>query len=173
MVKQVQSRTEDPAGESRTGGGGPGAVESLDALGAEATRLQSAEVEERQAVVVAQEQSEERKVQAAQDAAAQEVAAMLGMLRDLAAPMVEDAGYLKPGQTAAIWTDGHMLKISGPLLAVLDRHGMDLSDLMEKAGPYVMLAAGLLLPGVATLKAVRENKAARAVEPAEPAADGQ
>ena len=153
-------------------GAGPDAVESLDDLAREGAQLQAREIEQRQAVAVSQEQAAERQQLAEQTAAANEIAALLGLVRDMAAPLVEDAGYLKPGQTKAIWTDAHLQRISVPLIVVMERHGMELGDLMEKAGPYVMLVAGLALPGVATIKAVRENKAARAAEPL-PAADGQ
>jgi hypothetical protein len=168
MVKVVAK----PDEESRTGAG-PNAVESLDDLAREGTQLQAGEAEQRQAVAVAHEQSAERQQQVEQQAAANEIAALLGLVRDMAAPLVEDAGYLKAGQTKAIWTDVHLQRTSVPLIVVMERHGMELGDLMEKAGPYVMLVAGLALPGVATIKAVRENKAARQAEKTEPAPDGQ
>lgn len=150
--------TDAPApGESRTGG--PGDVESLADLAREAHELeQGAQQEAAQRAELATQKDAARE-QAQQDAAAQEIAVLLGLVRTMAAPAVEALGYLKPGQTREIWSDDVLNAASGPLVAIMARHGVGLADVMQTWGPYAMLFVATAVPAVATVKAVRENRA--------------
>ena len=108
--------------------------------------------------------------QAAAAQAAAEVAALLGMVRTMVAPPVEALGYLKEGQTKAIWSDEVLQAAAGPLVAIMERHGVGLGDLMQSWGPYAMLFVATAVPAMSTIKAVRENRAEKAAEDAKAAA---
>lgn len=144
----------------------------MEDLGREARELAASEVravEDKRAVVVAQQESA-----AAADAAAAaaEVAALLVLVRTMAAPPVEMLGYMKPGQTADIWTDDVLAAAAAPLVAIMERHGWAVADLLGTWGPYAMLFVATGVPAVATYKAVRENKAEKAAARERAAAAG-
>ena len=136
----------------------PGKVESLADLAREAADQDRAEQLQQTQARDLVEAGQQREQQQQQAAAATEVAALLGVVRTMAAPAVEGMGYLKPGQTAQIWSDQVLEAASGPLVAIMDRHGVGLGDLMESWGPYAMLFVATAIPAVATVKAVRENR---------------
>lgn len=161
MAKVIEART---GGEGETRTGAPGEVEDLAALAREAGELEAdaqREQEQRREVVVQQQQQQQ---QAAADQAAAEVAALLGLVRTMAAPPVEALGYLKPGQTQQIWTDAVLESAAGPLVAIMERHGVGVADLMQSWGPYALLFVATAVPAMATLKAVRENRAEKAAQ---------
>lgn len=163
-------RTEDGA-EARTGGGtvDPLAVEPLTDLAAEARALDQREQASAAAVVQRQEdaeRAEQRAAEAEAAAAAQELADVLVMGRDMAADLLESAGKLPVGQLAEIWSEDKLVKVSGALLMVLERHGAGVAQLLERWGPHVALAVAVMPPTVATVKAIKANATARPIEAA-------
>lgn len=130
---------------------GPNENESLTDLASMA-----AEIDNPQDAPAAQAQ--QLASQAAQtDAAFNDLTDTLKMARDMAAPMVEGMGYLQPGQTRKIWTDAVLAQIAAPIVAIMERHGLDLGDAMKQAGPYVALIVGLWSPCAATWAAIQAN----------------
>lgn len=89
----------------------------------------------------------------------QDVTDLLIMCREMAAPAAEGAGILKPGQILKIWTDDVLRRIARPMVQLMNRHGVGVGEAFEKWGPYVMLMAGIVGPGFATYRAVKENEA--------------
>jgi len=149
------------AGAPAPAPGGAG-VEDLRALAAEARNVDQAEQLQQQQAVVTQEQAEQRRQQQQQQTEAMEVVGLLSVVRDLGGAMAEDAGYLAPGRTRAIWTDEALTRIAGPLVVIMHRHGGSLSEWMQQWGPYMALVAAAAMPVGATLREVREQRAARA-----------
>lgn len=97
-----------------------------------------------------------------EQATAKDIADILKMARDLAAPMVEAMGYMRPGQTAQIWNDAALEKIAEPAFDLMQRWGIDLGTALGRMGPYVGLLIGLWAPSMATWAAIQENAAALA-----------
>lgn len=153
----------------------PSGVEDLSALAGEAAALDQAEAAQASQAVASQEQIEQRRQEQLQDAEAKEVAGLLGVIRDLAGAMAEDAGYLAAGRTRAIWTDARLEGIAGPLVSIMHRHGGSLGEWMQQYGPYLALVAAAAVPAGATIREVREQRQARAKAgetDAAPAPDG-
>jgi hypothetical protein len=175
MVKKIEARTGDAPEQARTGG--PGDVESLDSLAAEGAAVQSAETDQARAQVITAEEAEARRAAAETANAAKEIAAVLVLVRDGAAMMADEAGALPKARTLAIWTDDTVDRISAPLAVIIERHAGGMGEFMQQWGPYLMLLAATALPAGATIKAVREHRAATAAMspapgPDKPAAEG-
>lgn len=159
MVKKTEARTGGEPEQARTGGG-PGDVESLDSLAAEGAAVQSAATDQARAQVITAEDAEQRRAAAEQAQAAKEIASVLVLVRDGAAMMADEAGALPKPRTLAIWTDDTMERIAGPLAVIIERHAGGMGEFMQQWGPYLMLLAATALPAGATIKAVREHRAA-------------
>jgi hypothetical protein len=146
---------------------GPAAVESLDDLAGLARTLDTppgAPVVDPQAAADAERRTREAQVAAC----ARDFAELLEVARESLAPLLEEGGVLKPGQVAAIWDDKALKRIAYPLAVLAQRHGLNADAVMEQYGPWLLLAAGIGLPGFATFKAIKANRQAPA--PAAPAA---
>jgi len=148
---------------------GPAAVESLDDLAGLARTLDTppgaaAPVVDPKAAADAERRAREAEVAAC----ARDFAELLQVARESVAPLLEDSGALKPGQVAEIWNDQALKRIAYPLAVLAQRHGLNADAVMEQYGPWLLLAAGIGLPGFATFKAIKANRQAPA--PAAPAA---
>ena len=139
---------------------GPASVESLDELAAMARTLETpaAPVVDPAAAAEAERRARDAEIAAT----AKDFGELLQVVRDSVAPMVEGSGVLRPGQVAEIWTNKALDRIAYPLAALAQRHGLNANAVMEQYGPWLMLAAGLGLPGLATFKAIKENRQAQA-----------
>lgn len=87
---------------------------------------------------------------------------LMELAREAADPLLVDSGAFEPGQVAAIWSEPSLRSIAVPLVQICDRHGMGVGEVLDRWGPYVGLAAAVLFPSLATYKALRANKAAKA-----------
>lgn len=140
-------------GEAVHGGTGPHQVESLDDLAAEGKRLDSGAAPAAPGAPPAEVD---------QPATLEDIVDLLSASREMAAPALEDAGVLKADQLRAIWTDDALRRIAKPLLSIMRRHNLNVEGALDKWGPYIMLLAGMVGPGWATFRAVRENMAKQA-----------
>lgn len=129
------------------------AVESLADLGKAAALLDAppapAGETAQAAAVVVQDQ-----------AGADDLVDVLRMARDMAAPMIEAMGYMRPGQVKEIWSDAQLRAIAEPAIEIMRRHGVGLAEALDKLGPYVGLIVGLWMPCLATWQAIKANIAA-------------
>lgn len=141
---------------------GPAAVESLDDLAAMARTIDTPAPAGPVVDPAAAAEAERRARDAAIAATTKDFHELLQVARAAVAPLVEDGGALKPGQVEAIWNDAALQRIAYPLATLAHRYGLGASEIMEQYGPWLMLAAGLGLPGFATLKAIKENRQAQA-----------
>lgn len=105
--------------------------------------------------------------QVAQATASADLLDVLTMARDMAAPMVESMGYLKPGETAQIWTKARLTAIAEPLVAIMERHGIGMAEAMSQYGPYFALIVGLWAPSMQTWAAIQANAIALTAPPTE------
>lgn len=86
---------------------------------------------------------------------------MLVAVREMAGPAAAEAGVLTEAQVATIWDDARLERIARPLLAIMQRHNLNnIEAAFDKWGPYAMLMAGLVVPGFATWRAIREHQSA-------------
>lgn len=92
-----------------------------------------------------------------QESTPKDLADVLALARDMAAPMVEAMGYLRPGQTREIWSDAALLSIAEPACEIMRRHGVGLGDALAAMGPYIGLVVGLAPPIIATYAAIQSN----------------
>lgn len=93
------------------------------------------------------------------DTSADELADLLKLARDMAAPLVEAMGYLRPGQTKEIWSDAVLKSIAAPAIDIMRRFDVGLEEALEKIGPYLGLLIGLYAPSIATWTAIKQNAA--------------
>ncbi len=150
-MSRVPVRTENPPGEGDDGpvqAINPGAAESLADLVAEATLIDAGTPAPGAVVATAEQPAE---------ATASDLADVLILARDMAAPMVETMGYLAKGQTREIWSDAVLKSIAEPLLEIMGRWGIGLGEALQKAGPYVGLFVGLAPPAMATWAAIQDK----------------
>lgn len=138
------------SGESVKGSANPHQVESLDDLAEEGKRLDSGAAPSAPGTPPAEVD---------QPATLEDIVDLLSASREMAAPALEDAGVLKGDQLRAIWTDDALRRIAKPLLSIMRRHNLNVEGAFDKWGPYIMLLAGMVGPGWATFRAVRENMA--------------
>jgi len=120
--------------------------ESLEALAAEATLLDTSPA----AAVQAAADAQAAQVVASNEA---ELFATLQAVRTMVFPllsMVVDADRM--GQLANVWNDGVLQSTAGAGAAVLERHGITMGQVMGRFGPYIMLVAAVAPPVLMTKK---------------------
>ena len=139
---------------------GPAAVESLDDLAGIARTLEAPAGPVVDPAAAAE--AERRARDAAITATTRDFTELLQVARAAVEPLIEQGGALKPGQVAEIWNDAALQRIAYPLATLAHRYGLGANEIMEQYGPWLMLAAGIGLPGFATFKAIKENRQAQA-----------
>lgn len=80
---------------------------------------------------------------------------VLQMVRDMAAPALDDMGVVPAARIEAIWDDKALKKVAAPLSQLMQRHGITLHEAMDQFGPYIMLIVGLWGPSMATWRAMQ------------------
>ena len=141
---------------------GPAAVESLDDLAAMARTIDTPAPAGPVVDPAAAAEAERRAREASIAATTRDFTELLQVARAAVEPLIEQGGALKPGQVAAIWNDAALQRIAYPLATLAHRYGLGANEIMEQYGPWLMLAAGIGLPGFATVKAIKENRQAQA-----------
>lgn len=147
MVKMI---TDGPGAAA-----GAGDVEDLQLLAREAKTMQAGEQAAASSANQAQQQAQAAQQAEQINAAVQEVAGVLCVVRDLAAEIAHELDKLPRDVTLSIWTDDRIVKIAAPAGALAEKHGAVIQAFMEKWGPLLMLGASLTMPTVATIKAAR------------------
>lgn len=94
-----------------------------------------------------------------------ELLATLSIIRGMALPVID---IKKRDIMQAAWDDNTLHSVSVTGAAVLDKHGIIMSDAMGAYGIYIALAAALAPPVLTTMRVLKEKD----VPPAKPA-DGQ
>lgn len=135
-----------------------------------AALLETAERDEKSALSV-QVQVAAKEDDAATSSMVEDIFDSLCMVREFAAPAIEEAGLLPEGKLATIWNDQVLRKIAKPAASIMQRHDLNLDQLLNRWGPYLALIAALATPSMATYSAIRQHvtaaiaKAGDAVQP--------
>ena len=135
-----------------------------------AAMLAEAEREEQGAIAVRTDAAA-KAANAESDSMVEDIFDALCMVREFAAPPIEDAGLLPVGKLETIWTDAVLRKIAKPAAQIMQRHGFSLGEILDRWGPYLALIAALATPSMATYNAIRTHvtdaivKAGDAVQP--------
>lgn len=155
----MKKLTMNPQGDA-PGEANPHAVESLDALGAAGARLDAAQ---EGADALGDGEGAAQAVREPVDPASlpgvADIVNLLEFVRDGADPLLVDLGYMRIGQLGAIWRRESLTGVAGPLVQIMERHGVALGEVMEQCGPYVALLLGVGMPTLATVRVIRENRA--------------
>lgn len=170
MVKKIEGP--DASGTASPPAAHPAQVESMDALIREGAGMQANENADADRTNQAHEQAQDGQRQAQAASAVSEIVQVLRVARNMGANLAQAMDVLPKDKVLEIWSDEQLTDLAGPLLAVCERHGDQVSAFLAQYGPYVMLIGATAMPAIATVKAIRAHKPITVKAQVVPAGEG-